>query len=234
MKCLKRNYKIDSFIKNEKFFYGRRKCRKISSTNSKLLKDLSYKFYLREEQICKLKLNEDKKNILEIGFGNGENLINMSLNKPNDLFIGCDAYVNGCLKLLKQIEKYHIKNIKIWPDDIHLIIKKFKNNFFDLILIIQPDPWPKKKHKKRRLIQQKFLDDLNHILRHEGKLIISTDHNEMKSWILEQLHVRRDFLWLKNGWYYKNKQPTWIINTKYTNKALENNNVVNWFFFKKN
>ena len=136
-------------------------------------------------------------------------------------------------KIIEIVNK-NISNIKIWPDDIHLIIKKFKRNFFDLILILQPDPWPKKKHKKRRLIQQKFLDDLNQILKDDGELIISTDHNEMKSWILEQFHVRQDFLWFRNGYYYKNKKPRWSINTKYTNKALENNKVVNWFFFKKN
>ena len=219
---------------NEKKFYGRRKGRKISTTNSELVKDFSDKYYLLEEQIDKLKPNENNKNVLEIGFGNGENLVNMSVNNPNYLFIGCDAYFNGCAKLLKKIVNKNISNIKIWPDDIHLIIKKFKRNFFDLILILQPDPWPKKKHKKRRLIQQKFLDDLNQILKHEGELIISTDHNVMKSWVLEQLHIREDFLWIKNGSHYQNKHPEWIINTKYTNKASQNNRVVNWFFFKKN
>ena len=221
------------FLNEQKKFYGRRKGRRISSKNLKLLEDASYKFYLQEEQICKLALHEFNKNILEIGFGNGDNLVNMSLNKPNDLFIGCDAYINGCTKLLKQIENKNIKNIKIWPDDIHLIIKKFKKNFFDLILILQPDPWPKTKHKKRRLIQQKFLDDLNQILKNEGKIIISTDHDVMKSWILEHFHIRNDFLWIKNGYCYTNIKPKWIINTKYSNKALENNKVVNWFFFKK-
>ena len=201
--------------------------------NLKLLENYSNKFYLQEEQICKLAPYEYNKNILEIGFGNGDNLVNMSLNKPNNLFIGCDAYYNGCVKLLKKIVNKNIKNIKIWPDDIHLIIKKFKKNFFDLILILQPDPWPKKKHKKRRLIQQKFLDDLNQILKYEGKLIISTDHNVMKSWVLEHFHVRNDFLWIKNGHYYRNIKPKWIINSKYSNKALEDNKVVNWFFFKK-
>ena len=221
------------FLKNQKQFYGRRKGRRISSTNLKLLEDYSNKFYLQEDQICKLAAHKYNKNILEIGFGNGDNLVNMSLNKPNDLFIGCDAYYNGCVKLLKKIVNKNIENIKIWPDDIHLIIKKFKKNFFDLILILQPDPWPKKRHKKRRLIQQKFLDDLIQILKYEGKLIISTDHNVMKSWVLEHLHVRNDFLWIKNGHSYRNKKPKWIFNTKYSNKALENNEVVNWFFFKK-
>ena len=221
------------FQKTEKKFYGRRKGRKISSSNLRVLKDYSYKFYLQEEQISKLKLSENNKNILEIGFGSGENLVNLSLNQPNDVFIGCDPYYNGCIKLLKQIVNKNIKNIKIWPDDIHLIINKFKRNFFDLIFILQPDPWPKKKHKKRRLIQQKFLDDLNQILKYEGRLILSTDHNVMKSWILEQFHIREDFSWIRDGYHYRNKQPKWIINTKYNEKALENNKVVNWFFFKK-
>ncbi len=219
--------------RNDKNFYGRRKGRKISPSNLQLLKDYSYKFNLQEDQICKLELHEYNKNILEIGFGNGENLVNMSLTKPDYSFIGCDAYYNGCVKLLKKIVQKNIKNLKIWPDDIHLIIKKFKANFFDLILILQPDPWPKKKHKKRRLIQQKFLCDLNKILKKEGELIISTDHDIMKSWVLEQLHVRNDFLWVKNGYHHKNKQPKWIINTKYTKKAMINNKVVDWFFFKK-
>ena len=222
------------FIKNQNKFYGRRIGRKISSKNSKLVKDFSHRFYLKKDQICKLILHESNKNILEIGFGNGDNLVNMSLNKPNDLFIGSDAYRNGCTKLLKQIVNKNIKNIKIWPDDIHLIINKFASNFFDLILILQPDPWPKKKHKKRRLIQQKFLDDLSNVMRNKGELIISTDHDVMKSWVLEQLHIRRDFTWVKNGFNYENEKPKCIINTKYTSKALKNNNIVNWFFFKKN
>ena len=221
-------------IKNKKNFYGRRIGRRISSENFKLVKDFSFRFYLQEDQIWKLALQESNKNILEIGFGNGDNLVNMSLNKPNYLFIGCDAYRNGCTKLLKQIVNKNIKNIKIWPDDIHLIINKFTKNFFDLILILQPDPWPKNKHKKRRLIQQNFLDDLNKVLKYEGELIISTDHKVMKSWILEQIHVRDDFLWLRDGYYYNNLKPKWIIDTKYSKKAFEDNEVVNWFFFKKN
>ena len=70
-------------------------------------------------------------------------------------------------------------------------------------------------------------------MKNDGELIISTDHNIMKSWVLEQLHIRNDFLWVKNGYHYKNEQPKWIINTKYTKKAMENSRVVDWFFFKK-
>ena len=94
------------FVKNQKKFYGRRKGRKISSTNFKLVKDFSHRFYLKDDQVFKLELHGYNQNILEIGFGNGDNLVNMSLKEPNNLFIGCDAYYNGCAKLLKQIVKF--------------------------------------------------------------------------------------------------------------------------------
>ena len=71
------------FLKNQKQFYGRRKGRRISSLNLKLLEDYSNKFYLDEDQICKLASHKYNKNILEIGFGNGDNLVNMSLNNPS-------------------------------------------------------------------------------------------------------------------------------------------------------
>ena len=91
------------FLNDQKKFYGRRKGRRISSNNLKFVENVKHKFYLQEELICKLSTHDYNKNILEIGFGNGDNLVNMSLNKPNDLFIGCDAYYNGCVKLLKKI-----------------------------------------------------------------------------------------------------------------------------------
>ena len=75
------------FLKNQKKFYGRRKGRQVSSTSLKIIENFSNKFYLQEDQICKLALHEYNKNVLEIGFGNGDNLVNMSLNKPNNLFV---------------------------------------------------------------------------------------------------------------------------------------------------
>ena len=66
-----------------------------------------------------------------------------------------------------------------------------------------------------------------------GDLIISTDHEVMKCWILEQFQERYDFNWGKKNFMHVNNSPEWILNTKYTNKAIENNKVVNWFFFKK-
>ena len=105
-------------LEKQKNFYGRRKGRKISSKNFKLVKDFSHRFYIQDEQIFKLVPHEYNKIILEIGFGNGDNLVNMSLKKPNNLYIGCDAYYNGCARLLKQIVNSEATRVQTWRTDM--------------------------------------------------------------------------------------------------------------------
>ena len=213
--------------------YGRRKGRKLSDSLKLTYKNYSSKYYINPEKIIKLNNCFSKKNILEIGFGSGENLVNLSKNNPLRFFVGCEPYVNSSVKLLNKVVQEKIKNLLIWPDDVRLIIKDFREQFFDLILLLHPDPWPKKKHAKRRLIQQSFLNDIHKVMKTKGHLIISTDHETMKNWILEQFNIRNDFNWVKKTNKYINKSPKWILDTKYSKKAFESKNITNWFFFKK-
>ena len=148
--------------------YGRRQGRKLSNS-LKLVLGKHYKnFHLDKNIISRLNKNFSNKNVLEIGFGSGENLINLSKKNPHRLFIGCEPYLNAYVKLLDKIVKNKIKNLVIWPDDVRLIIKDFREQFFDIVLLLHPDPWPKKKHSKRRLIQQSFLDDIKKIMKKMG------------------------------------------------------------------
>jgi len=193
------------------------------------------KFYLHKKSKCifsekKLIIHEQK--VLDVGFGDSDSFCKDIIENNDFLFFGAEPYKKGFSRAVEFFEKNNVKNMILFNGDVRDLLEKVKF-CFDFIRIHFPDPWPKKKHKKRRLIQQKFLDDLNQILKYEGKLIISTDHDVMKSWVLEHLHIRNDFLWIKNGYYYRNIKPKWIVNTKYSNKALENNKVVDWFFFKK-
>lgn len=220
-------------IFNSYKIYGRRKGRKLSNSLNSVFSKHSSNYYIDREKICNFNKESFKKNILEIGFGSGENLINLAKKYPLFFFIGCEPFVNSSVKLLDKIVQEKINNIKIWPNDIRLIIKDFQEQFFDTILLLHPDPWPKKKHYKRRLIQQTFLDDICKVIKKNGHMIISTDHDVMKSWVLEQFHIRNDFLWIKKINRYINFSPKCILDTKYAKKAIENKNVTNWFFFKK-
>ena len=174
-----------------------------------------------------------KKIILEIGFGSGENLLKSAKMNPDVLYLGADPFLNTNAKCIKAILNYNIKNIMIWPDDIRKIIEFFPSNIFSEIKILFPDPWPKFKHKNRRLIQDNFLISLYNVLKINGIITLATDHFIMKSWILEIFQNNSGFQWTAetaNDWRIK---PIHYVATKYEQKAINENRDPHWFIFKK-
>lgn len=136
--------------------------------------------------------------ILEIGFGNGEHLRELALQYPNNIIVGAEPFMNGVASLLSSITnesdnqvKPEYKNIRIWADDVRMILKKdslyFLPVLFSEIYVLHPDPWPKVRHEKRRLLNSEFLNTLSERLTPNGKVIIGTDHWEYYDWIIEQL-----------------------------------------------
>lgn len=171
--------------------------------------------------------------ILEIGFGSGENLLKSAKMNPDVLYLGADPFLNTNAKCIKAILNYNIKNIMIWPDDIRKIIEFFPSNIFSEIKILFPDPWPKFKHKNRRLIQDNFLISLYNVLKTNGIITLATDHFIMKSWILEIFQNNSGFQWTAetaDDWRIK---PIHYVATKYEQKAINENRDPHWFIFKK-
>ena len=128
-----------------------------------------------------------EKSILEIGFGNGENTAFLAAKNPNALIIASEVYLSGIGSLLNSIAQNSLKNIKIYDDDVRELLLKLPNEIFDEIYIICPDPWPKARHHKRRLIKHGFLKVLANVLRKEGTVYISTDWDNYAESILEEL-----------------------------------------------
>ena len=112
---------------------------------------------------------------LEIGFGNAENIIFQAINNPNYLFIGSEVYMSGIGTLISSIKENNIKNIKIFSDDIRLLLDQCPKKVFDSVIIICPDPWPKEKHHKRRLINKSFLEMVHDFMKDDSNIYISTD-----------------------------------------------------------
>ena len=171
--------------------------------------------------------------VLEIGFGSGENLLKSAKMNPDVLYLGADPFLNTNAKCIKAILNYNIKNIMIWPDDIRKIIEFFPSNIFSEIKILFPDPWPKFKHKNRRLVQDNFLISLYNVLKTNGNITLATDHFIMKSWILEIFQNNSGFQWTAetaNDWRIK---PIHYVATKYEQKAINENRDPHWFIFKK-
>tara|TARA_Y100000816_G_scaffold210164_1_gene155850 strand:- start:535 stop:1071 length:537 start_codon:yes stop_codon:yes gene_type:complete len=133
-----------------------------------------------------------KKIILEIGFGNGENTSFLALKNPNALIVASEVYLSGIGSLLNDIAKNSLKNIKIFDEDVRELLFKLQNKIFDEIYIICPDPWPKARHHKRRLIKEDFLKTLAKILKRDGTVYISTDWENYAESIEEELEKTKD------------------------------------------
>lgn len=125
---------------------------------------------------------------LEIGFGNGTSLIEMAIADTENDYIGVEVYRPGVGKLLLDLERADVKNLRVSTLDAHeLIEKRIPENSIDRILIFFPDPWPKKKHLKRRLIQDDFIAVLAKRLTTDGVLHIATDIESYAEHTLEVL-----------------------------------------------
>jgi len=133
-----------------------------------------------------------EKIILEIGFGNGENTSFLASKNPNALIVASEVYLSGIGSLLSNIAKNSLKNIKIFDQDVRELLFKLPNKIFDEIYIICPDPWPKARHHKRRLIKHDFLKILAKVLKKNGTAYISTDWENYAESIEEELEKTKD------------------------------------------
>ena len=115
------------------------------------------------------------KNIIEIGFGNGEHLIYMALKYPNINFLGIELYKKGISLLLLKIHFLKINNLRVVYKNAYYILNSILPNSVYGIHLLFPDPWSKKKHNKRRLISNKFTFILHNILLKNGYVHIVTD-----------------------------------------------------------
>jgi tRNA (guanine-N7-)-methyltransferase len=133
---------------------------------------------------------------LEVGFGNGKFLIEMAAKEPETNFVGLDFYHKGIRKVITRINKLQIKNIRIiYGDAREKIPLYFKNEDLNRIYINFPDPWPKKRHYKRRLIKPPFVDMITEKLISKGEVHVATDSEPYALEILEFLEAH---LQLKN------------------------------------
>ena len=133
-----------------------------------------------------------EKIILEIGFGNGENTSFLASENPNALIVASEVYLSGIGSLLNNIAKNSLTNIKIFDEDVRELLFKLPNKIFDEIYIICPDPWPKARHHKRRLIKNDFLKILANVLKKDGTVYISTDWENYAESIEEELEKIKD------------------------------------------
>jgi tRNA (guanine-N7-)-methyltransferase len=156
---------------------------------------------------------------LEIGFGGGEHLAQLAEQHPQIGFIGCEVFENGIVKLLAQIELRRLGNIRIFADDARLIMATLPPAAVDRIFILFPDPWPKRRQHKRRIMSRATLDTLAEIMIDDAELRLATDDADYLSWILEHITAHPAFEWLaRRPGDWRERPPDWPP-TRYEAKA---------------
>jgi tRNA (guanine-N7-)-methyltransferase len=158
---------------------------------------------------------------IEIGFGGGEHLLAQAAHNPDTLFIGCEPFINGVAKCLAGIDQQKLKNIRLITRDARELVEKMPAECVDSAFILFPDPWPKLRHNKRRLVNPETLHMLARIHKKGGRLLIATDHVDYSEWILEVLLANPDYAWTaKEQADWKTPPADWT-ETKYQRKTTE-------------
>ena len=171
--------------------------------------------------------------ILEIGSGNGENIIKLSNLYKDKIIIACEVYIDGNSSLVKKLENKKIKNVKIFDKSCFYLFKKIKKFSIDQIWILFPDPWPKKRHYKRRLISKLLLKEIFKVLKKDGLFYISTDSESYLDSILKEFLFNYNFLWMNKTLKDCQKRSKILIESKYEKKAKIKGNKNFFLKFKK-
>jgi len=158
---------------------------------------------------------------VEVGFGNGENLIDLASKNPEASYIGIDVYRPGAGRLMLKLERLGISNVRLLVEDAREILSKnFIHNSCDNILIYFPDPWPKKRHHKRRLLGAHFLHEITLRLKLGGALNVATDCSDYAEHIVQLIDVESDLDMCSNPSSVTSTDPK-RKRTKYESLGIE-------------
>jgi tRNA (guanine-N7-)-methyltransferase len=158
---------------------------------------------------------------LEIGFGGGEHLAAQAAAHPGIGFIGSEVFENGIAKLLGEVSRRGLENVRLFTDDARLLLARLPEASLGRAFILFPDPWPKLRQHKRRIVSTAMLDSLARALRDGTELRLATDHVDYLRWMLERAPVHPEFEWLARRPEDWRTRPADWPQTRYEAKAIE-------------
>lgn len=132
---------------------------------------------------------------LEIGCGAGEHLVHQAGNAPETGFIGVEPFEEGLAKMVGAVDEQQLSNVRLYGDDAALLLDWLSAGSLDRVDLLYPDPWPKRRHWKRRFISSENLDRISQALRPGGELRVATDIAAYADWTLLNVLPRNDFAW---------------------------------------
>jgi tRNA (guanine-N7-)-methyltransferase len=219
-------------------FFGRRKGHKLRSHQADLIEHLLPRLSLdlaspAPSSLATLfdKPIDDVR--LEIGFGGGEHLIAEARAFPNTGFIGVEPYVNGMAKILAQIEAHDIGNIRLFAGDAAELLAWAPPQSLVRIDLIHPDPWPKRRHWKRRFVQDATIAAMARALKPQGEFRFVSDIDDYCAWTLKHLARSPDFVWTAERAADWRLPWSGYTMTRYGRKAEREGRVAAYLRFRK-
>ncbi len=132
---------------------------------------------------------------LEIGFGSGEHLIDQAKDNRDVGLVGCEPFLNGVAAALTGIEREMLTNVRLRRGDAQALVEAAPEAFFSRVFLLYPDPWPKRRHHKRRVVSQAMIEALARVMRPGGELRFATDIDDYAGWTLRRFLASPDFRW---------------------------------------
>jgi tRNA (guanine-N7-)-methyltransferase len=219
-------------------FFGRRKGHRLRSHQAALLDSLLPRLALDvnappPDKVAALFAAPVDDVRFEVGFGGGEYLIAQARAHPRTGFIGCEPFVNGMAKALAAIEAQGLANIRLHLGDAVPVLDWLPAASLAGIDLVYPDPWPKRRHWKRRFVQERTLADMARILRQNGEFRFVSDIPDYVAWTLARLLRSPDFVWTAeraDDW----REP-WpgFVRTRYEAKAVREERVPCYLVFRR-
>lgn len=171
--------------------------------------------------------------VLEIGFGAGEHLSGEAAAHPDTDFIGCEPFINGVAALLADVEAQGLKNVRVFDDDVRLLLTCLPENSVSTIYMLYPDPWPKARHKRRRIFQYETLDMLARIARDGALLQFASDHMDYAAWALAEARRHPDWVWTARTPADWRAPPAGWVPTRYEAKAKRKGDTPAYLAFRR-
>ena len=219
-------------------FFGRRKGYKLRPRQASLLEQLLPKLALDLNapapplltQLFSVAVTNAR---LEIGFGGGEHLMAEARANESTGFIGCEPYLNGLAKILAQIDAEPLDNIRLFAGDAAELLDWMAAGSLTRIDLIHPDPWPKRRHWKRRFVQDATIRAMARALKHGGEFRFVSDVDDYATWTLQHFARATNFAWTaERADDWRRPWPD-FTHTRYGQKAQREGRSATYLIFRR-
>lgn len=212
--------------------YGRSKGKKLRVEQSDLVETLLPEIAVPESgELGSFPLFGDNRSMhFEIGFGGGEHLAYRADLLPDHGFIGCEPFLNGVAQAPAHIREGTLRNVRLHMGDALEVLRRVPDNSLSFVYLLHPDPWPKARHAKRRMMNDGPLDLIASKLKHGGEFRFGTDHPiYLRHALMVMQRHRHQFSWLCSKAQDFQVRPGGWPETRYEAKARRLGHEV-WYF----